>query len=145
MLLQGRDCQGGRAKTKKITYADRKLKGSRGVEFFGDRPLASITPDDVAEYRVQRVGYSRTTCGECGKALGKVASPVCGWKRTDSSFPVSMQTINHDHTTLTHMVNVARSPLFKLIQENPASHVEKPDPRNETNGTESPAQRNGSS
>jgi hypothetical protein len=69
MLLQGRDCQGGRAKTKKITYADRKLKGSRVVEFFGDRPLASITPDDVAEYRVQRVGYSRTTCGECGGRL----------------------------------------------------------------------------
>jgi integrase len=39
------------------------------------------------------------------------------------------------------VVNVARSPRFKLVQENPASHVEKPDPRNETNGTESPAQR----
>jgi len=29
------------------------------------------------------------------------------------------------------MFNVARSPRFKLIQDNPASHVEKPDPRNE--------------
>ncbi len=34
-------------------------------------------------------------------------------------------------TALTHMFNVARSPRFKLIQDNPASHVEKPDPRNE--------------
>lgn len=42
-----------------------------------------------------------------------------------------MQTINHDHTALTHMLNVARSPRFKLIQDNPASHVEKPDPKNE--------------
>ena len=44
---------------------------------------------------------------------------------------MSMQTINHDHTALTHMFNVARSPRFKLIQDNPASHVEKPDPKNE--------------
>ena len=116
---------------KLVTYADRKLKVSHLVEFFGDRPLASITPDDVAEYRAQRVGYSRTTCGECGKPLGKAVCPACGWKRTDSSFSVSTQTINHDHTALTHMFNVARSPRFKLIQDNPASHVEKPDPKNE--------------
>lgn len=42
-----------------------------------------------------------------------------------------MQTINHDHTALTHMFNVARSPRFKLILNNPASHVEKPDPKNQ--------------
>ena len=29
------------------------------------------------------------------------------------------------------MFNVARSSRFKLIQDNPASHVEKPDPKNE--------------
>lgn len=29
------------------------------------------------------------------------------------------------------MFNVARSARFKLIQDNPASHVEKPDPKNE--------------
>lgn len=116
---------------KLTTYADRKLKVSHLAEFFGDRPLASITPDDVAVYRSQRVGYSRTICGNCKKPLGKAVCPACGWNRTDSSFSVSMQTINHDHTALTHMFNVARSPRFKLIQDNPASHVEKPDPKNE--------------
>jgi hypothetical protein len=100
MLLQGRDWF--KAVGRKPKKCRSELNGSHVVEFFGDRPLDSITPDDVAEYRVQRVGYSRTTCGECGNALGKVACPVCGWKRTDSSFPVSMQTINHD----------ARSSLF---------------------------------
>jgi hypothetical protein len=58
-------------------------------------------------------------------------SLLCGWKRSDNSLPVSMQTINHDHTALTHMFNVARSSRFKLIQDNRASHVEKPDPKNE--------------
>jgi integrase len=116
---------------KLATYADRKLKVSHLVEFFGDRPLASVTPDDVAEYRAQRVRYPRTTCGKCEKPLGKAVCSACGWKRTDSPLAASMQTINHDHTALTHMFNVARSPRFKLIQDNPASHVEKPDPRNE--------------
>jgi len=116
---------------KLTTYEDRKLKVSHLVEFFGDRPLASITPDDVAVYRAQRVRYPRTKCEKCAKPLGKAVCSVCGWKRTDSPLPVSMQTINHDHTALTHMLNVARSPRFKLIQDNPASHVEKPDPKNE--------------
>lgn len=113
------------------TYEDRKLKVSHLVEFFGNCPLSSITPDDVAVYRAQRVRYPRMKCEKCAKPLGKAVCSVCGWKRTDSSLPVSMQTINHDHTALTHMLNVARSPRFKLIQDNPASHVEKPDPKNE--------------
>jgi integrase len=116
---------------KLVTYADRKLKVSHLVGFFGDRPLVSITADDVAAYRDQRVRYPRTTCKDCGKPLGKAVCSVCGWKRTDKSLSVSMQTINHDHTALTHMFNVARSPRFKLIQDNPASHVEKPDPKNQ--------------
>ncbi len=116
---------------KLTTYEDRKLKVSHLVEFFGNRPLSSITPNDVAVYRAQRVRYTRMKCEKCGKPLGKAVCSVCGWKRTDSSLPVSMQTINHDHTALTHMLNVARSPRFKLIQDNPASHVEKPDPKNE--------------
>jgi integrase len=40
-------------------------------------------------------------------------------------------TLNHDHMTLTHMFNVARSPQFRLVTENPASHVPKPNPNNE--------------
>src|SRR5215510_14719383 len=77
---------------KLATYADRKLKVSHLVELFGDRPLVSIAPDDVAVYRAQRVQYQRLTCGECGKPLGKATCSACGWKRTDSSLPVSMQT-----------------------------------------------------
>ncbi len=48
-----------------------------------------------------------------------------GEERGDSGRPVSTQTINHDHMTLTHMFNVARSPQFRLVTENPASHVPK--------------------
>ncbi len=89
------------------TYKDRKLKVSNLVAFFGKKPLASITPEDVEAYRAQRVGPK-------GKA-------------------VSVQTINHDHTALSHMLNVARSPRFRFITDNPASHVRKPDPCNERN------------
>lgn len=116
---------------KLTTYEDRKLKVSHLVDYFGDRRVASITADDVAAYRNQRVRYSRITCLDCGKLFGRAVCPVCGWKRTDSSKSASMQTINHDHTALTHMLNVARSPRFRLIQENPASYVEKPNPKNE--------------
>jgi len=42
-----------------------------------------------------------------------------------------MQTINNDHMTLTHMLNVARSPQFVLITDNPAAEVPKPNPNNE--------------
>ena len=37
--------------------------------------------------------------------------------------PVSVQTINHDDTALTH--------IFKLVLDNPASPIEKPDPKSE--------------
>lgn len=89
------------------TYEDRKLKVSNLVAFFGKRSLASIAPEDVEAYRAQRVGPK-------GQA-------------------VTVQTINHDHTALVHMLNVARSPRFRLITDNPASHVRKPDPCNERN------------
>ena len=55
---------------KLATYEDRKLKISHLVDFFGDRPLSSLTPEDVAEYRNQRVRYSRITCLDCGKLFG---------------------------------------------------------------------------
>ena len=113
------------------TYEDRKLKVGHLVEFFRDRPLVSITPDDVAAYRAQRVRYPMITCGECHKLLGKATCTACGWKRQDSAVPASVQTVNHDHTALTHMINVAKSHRFKLVLDNPASHIEKPDPKNE--------------
>ena len=87
------------------SYPLRKLYVRNLVRFFGDKPLGAITAEDVRKYREQRVGYT-----------GK---------------PVSIQTINHDHMTLTHMLNVARSPQFGLITDNPAAHVPKPNPQNE--------------
>ena len=115
---------------KLTTYEDRKLKVGHLVEYFGDRPLLSITPEDVAAYRAQRMRYSMTTCAWCQKFIGRAMCPGCGWKRPDSPFPASVQTVNHDHTALTHMFNVAKSTRFKLVLDNPASHVEKPDPKN---------------
>ena len=76
------------------------------VRFFKNKPLGSITAEDVRKYRQQRVGSK-------GKAL-------------------AIQTINHyDHTALIHMLNVAKSPQFGLIRDNPAVHVPKPNPQNE--------------
>ena len=75
------------------------------VDFFGNKPLGAITAQDVRMYRNQRVG--------------------------PQGRPLAIQTINHDHTALVHMLNVARSPQFALIKENPAAHVPKPNPNNE--------------
>ena len=44
---------------------------------------------------------------------------------------MAIQTINHDHTALVHMLNLAKSPQFTLIKDNPAAHVPKPNPQNE--------------
>lgn len=94
-------------------YAIRKLYVANLCSFFAGRHLSSITPEDVQKYRAQRVN----------RLNGK---------------PVSIQTINHDHMTLTHMLNVARSPQFKLLVDNPAEHVPKPNPRNERDRIVSP-------
>ena len=59
------------------------------------------------------------------------ACASCGWKREDGGVAASIQTINHNHMALTHMLNVARSPQFRLLTDNPASHVPKPNPHNE--------------
>ena len=120
------------------TYIDRTLKVGHLVEYFGERPLVSITPEDVAAYRAQRVCYPMTTCAECQKLIGRATCPRCGWKRPDSPVPASVQTVNHDHTALTHMFNVAKRPRFKLVLENPASQVEKPDPKNARDRIASP-------
>jgi integrase len=84
------------------------------VRFFNNKPLGAISPEDVRKYRKQRVG--------------------------PKGRPLAIQTINHDHTALVHMLNVARSPQFGLITDNPAAHVPKPNPQNErdriTNGDE---------
>lgn len=75
------------------------------VGFFQNKPLGAITSEDVRKYRQQRVG--------------------------PKGRPVAVQTINHDHMVLVHMLNIARSPQFALIKDNPAAHVPKPNPQNE--------------
>ena len=45
--------------------------------------------------------------------------------------PFSLQTVNHDHMTLTNMRNVAKSPQFRLVTDNVAAYVPKPNPQNE--------------
>src|SRR5690242_18057092 len=70
------------------------------VQFFNNKPLGAITPEDVRKYRQQRVG--------------------------PKGRPVAIQTINHDHTALVHMLNIAKSPQFGLLKDNPAAHVPKP-------------------
>ena len=123
---------------KLTTYEDRKLKVGHLVDYFKDRLLQSITPEDVAAFRAQRVCYPLVACAVCHKVFGKAVCPGCGWTRRDSSVPASIQTVNHDHTTLTHMFNVAKSLRFKLVLDNPASHILKPDPKNERDRIASP-------
>ena len=112
-------------------YAIRKLYVENQVRFFGDKPLGAITSEDVTAYRAQRVQYKRIRCAHCRTMVTREACASCGWKREDRGGAVSIQTINHDHMTLIHMFNVARSPQFRLLTENPASHVPKPNPNNE--------------
>jgi hypothetical protein len=90
------------------TYEDRKLKVQNLVEFFGDKLLVALTPDDVAQYRATRVQYRRITCVQCQALVTRAACGKCGWVRTEAGKQPSVQTINHDHTALTHMLNVAK-------------------------------------
>jgi len=112
-------------------YALRALYVDNLVRFFGDKPLGAITPEDVVLYRAQRVRYTRKQCPTCDAIVMQAACRGCGWKREDRGLSVSTQTVNHDHMTLIHMFNVARSPQFKLMMDNPAAHVPKPNPQNE--------------
>lgn len=112
-------------------HVSRKLCVEHLVQYFGDRTLGSLTPEDVRAYRAQRVRYRQTTCPTCTRTVRKVVCGACGWQRSDAGHPASIQTINHDHMTLTHMLNVACSPQFRLVTDNPAAHVPKPNPKNE--------------
>lgn len=112
-------------------YVSRKLYVENLVRFFGDKPLGAIRPEDVTAYRAQRVQYTRVRCPKCRALVTKQACKTCDWRRSEAGVPVSVQTINHDHMTLIHMFNVARSPQFRLVSDNPAAHVPKPNPQNE--------------
>lgn len=112
-------------------YALRKLYVENLVEFFGDKPLAAITAQDVRAYRVQRVQYKRIICPSCQSVVARARCPVCAWERSDTGKSVSLQTVNHDHMTLTHMLNVAKSPQFRLVTDNVVADVPKSNPQNE--------------
>jgi integrase len=73
------------------------------VPFFGGKILSEIRPQDVEEFRRQRM-----------KSDGNLAS---------------VQTVNHDHIALKHCLNVAIR--RGLLQSNPASKVPMPNPQNE--------------
>lgn len=131
--------------TRLRSYAIRKVYVENLVEFFGQKPLGAITPQDVRQYRAQRVRYRRIACPRCRaqpqrgaaqapprvRIVGRRTCGVCGWERQDAGVPASIQTINHDHMTLIHMLNVAKSPRYRLITDNPAEHEPKANPQNE--------------
>ena len=113
-------------------FAIRRLYVENLVEFFGDRVLGSITPEDVAAYRAQRVQYKRTRCTTCTAIHTRQVCKQCGTKREDAGAPVSTQTVNHDHMTLTHMFNIAKSPQFRLVIDNPARSCAETKPAERT-------------
>ena len=123
-LLSGQLASPAKARAESVTFRQwaqrylqldevKKLKSYRMrsdyvrnlVRFFDNKPLGAITAQDVRKYRQQRVG--------------------------PKGAPLAIQTINHDHAALIHMLNVARSAQFGLIKENPAAYVPKPNPQNE--------------
>jgi site-specific recombinase XerD len=73
------------------------------VPFFGGKIITELKPKDVEEYRAQRVGKN----GQ----------------------PVSLQSVNHDHATLKHYLNIAVR--RGLMSSNPASRVPVPNPQKE--------------
>lgn len=91
------------AKSPAILYEVASL-----VQFFGTKPLTSITEADVVAFREWR---SKRVRGAEGTA--------------------SVQTVNHEHSRLITMMNVARSKVFGLLIQNPAAEVERPNPHNE--------------
>jgi integrase len=113
------------------SFSTRKICVQHLVEFFGDRLLSSITSEDVRRYREQRKQYAAINCGKCGKRYLRRKRCECGWIREDMGTQPSIQTINHDHATLSTMFNIARSPEFRLVLDNPVQWVKKPNPRNE--------------
>ena len=72
------------------------------VETVGDKPIDTLTTQDVRDFRAWRGAHG-----------------------------VAVQTINHDHAALRHMLGVAMSEEFGLLQKNVAALVKKPSPNNE--------------
>jgi len=68
----------------------------------GDKRLNAVTTQDVRDFRAWRAAQG-----------------------------VAVQTINHDHAALRHMLGVAMSEEFGLLQKNVAAMVKKPNPNNE--------------
>ncbi len=84
------------------SFSTRAIHVSHLLKFFRDKPLAAFTCEDVRKYRAWRAEQG-----------------------------VSVQTVNHDHMTLTRMLNLAMSDQFNLVSRNVSASVPKPDPKNE--------------
>ena len=84
------------------SFSTRAIHVRHLLTFFGNKPLTAVTCEDVRKYRAWRGGQG-----------------------------VSIQTVNHDHMTLTHMLNLAMSDQFNLVSRNVSAAVPKPDPKNE--------------
>lgn len=90
------------------SYAQRKVYVENLRQFFAGRALVSLTTEDVRAYRTYRSQHA------------------------------SIQTVNHCHAALGHMLSIACSPEFRLLDKNVAALVEKPNPRNERNRVATP-------
>jgi integrase len=79
------------------------------VEILGDKPLEALTTEDVRNFRA--------------------------WRGAQG---VAVQTVNHDHAALRHMLGLAMSEEFSLLQKNVAAMVKKPNPNNERDRVATP-------
>lgn len=83
------------------SFATRKICVEHLRSFFRDAPLRTVTADDVRRYREYRTNQG-----------------------------AAIQTVNHDHATLSHMLGVACSEEYGYLDKNVSSLVKKPNPRN---------------
>src|SRR5215831_633378 len=90
------------------SFTTRRICVEHLIEYFGDKLLSAIRPEDVRRYREQRVQYPPVQCKQCDNKAVRRRRCECGWERQDRGRPVSLQTVNHDHAALITMLNLAR-------------------------------------
>jgi integrase len=116
------------------SYGTLKIQARTLVDFFGEKRLDDIKPEDLRLFRDQRVKYHTVRCGnaQCGnRYVRRKKCGLCGWERTEAGEPASVQTINHEHRLFCTMMKVARSEAFRLTTLNPSEWMKRPNPNNE--------------
>src|SRR5579884_2927280 len=99
----------------------------------GDPALHDLTTQHVRDYRAwraERLFTPKKREVECADSA--VAAMQHGVRCA------SIQTVNHDHAALSHMLSVAMSEEFGLIPKNVAAMVKKPNPNNERDRVATP-------